>query len=83
MGAYAYLAPQSVQEALSVLDDHLKRGERAQILSGGTDLLVQMRSVDKTPRLILDIKQLAEANRLEVTDQSIYIGASGTQCVDD
>lgn len=47
MGAYAYLAPQSVQEALSVLDDHLKRGERAQILSGGTDLLVQMRSVDK------------------------------------
>ncbi|MCH1551129.1 MAG: xanthine dehydrogenase family protein subunit M [Pseudomonadales bacterium] len=76
MGAYAYLAPQSVQEALSVLDDHLKRGERAQILSGGTDLLVQMRSVDKTPRLILDIKQLAEANRLEVTDQSIYIGAA-------
>ena len=74
MSAYAYVAPQSVDEVLAVLKDHASGG-RAQVLAGGTDLLVQMRSVDRTPRTIVDIKQLSEANRLEVGADEIYIGA--------
>ena len=76
MGAYAYVAPQSVEEAVAVLAEHAASGTRAQILAGGTDLLVQMRSVDNSPRTIVDIKKLAETNKLEIGDSEIYIGAA-------
>ena len=75
MGAYAYVAPQSTTDVIALLADHAKRGERAQLLAGGTDLLVQMRAVDNSPRTIIDIKKLTETNRLEVTGNEIYIGA--------
>ena len=76
MGAYAYLAPQTVEEVIAVLSEHAKGGDRAQLLSGGTDLLVQMRSTDREPRTIVDIKKLAETNRLEIGADEIYIGAA-------
>jgi len=75
MGAYAYVAPQSTTDVIALLADHAKRGERAQLLAGGTDLLVQMRAVDNSPRTIIDIKKLTETNRLEATGNEIYIGA--------
>ena len=59
MGAYAYVAPESVSDVIGVLTQHAQAGERAQILAGGTDLLVQMRSIDKSPRTIVDIKKLS------------------------
>ena len=74
MGAYAYLAPQSVAEVVAVLSDHVQDGKRAQLLSGGTDLMVQMRSADYAPCTIVDIKKLAETNRLEIGADEIYIG---------
>ena len=58
MGGYAYVAPATVDEALAVLGEHASAGTRAQVLAGGTDLLVQMRSVDRAPRTIVDVKQL-------------------------
>lgn len=76
MGAYAYTAPATVEEALSILSEHAQASRRAQVLAGGTDLLVQMRSLDDEPRTIVDIKKLAETNRLEVGDDHIYIGAA-------
>lgn len=76
MGAYAYVAPQTVAELVAVLDEHAKTGERAQLLSGGTDVLVQMRSVDRAPRTLVDTKKLAETNRLEIGADEIYIGAA-------
>jgi len=76
MGAYAYVAPHSVGEVVSILHDHVQAGTRAQVLAGGTDLLVQMRSADTEGRTIVDIKQLAETNRLELGDAEIYIGSA-------
>lgn len=76
MGAFGYVAPTSVEEALSVLSEHAGSGRRAQVLAGGTDLLVQMRSIDREPRTIVDIKKLAETNRLEVGDKEVFIGAA-------
>lgn len=76
MGAYAYVAPQSVDEVVAVLREHASNGQRAQVLAGGTDLMVQMRSVDKSPRTIVDIKHLAETNRLDIDGDEIYIGAA-------
>ncbi|MDH3644249.1 MAG: xanthine dehydrogenase family protein subunit M [Gammaproteobacteria bacterium] len=76
MGGYAYVAPSSVDEAVAVLSEHAGQGKRAQVLAGGTDLLVQMQSVDKAPRTIVDIKQLAETNRLDIGASETFIGAA-------
>ena len=76
MGAYAYVAPQSVDDVVTILADHAAKGERAQVLAGGTDLLVQMRSVDNSPRTIVDIKKLEETNRLELAEDAIFIGSA-------
>ena len=76
MGAYAYEAPSKLSDAIALLDEHAKNGRRVQLLAGGTDLLVQMRSVDNTPRTIVDIKKLEETNRLEIGGDEIYIGSA-------
>ncbi len=76
MGAFAYVAPTSVDEVLTVLSEHANLGKRAQVLAGGTDLLVQMRSIDREARTIIDIKKLAETNRLTISDEAVFIGAA-------
>ena len=76
MGAYAYVAPANVADALSALSDAVSAGKRAQMLAGGTDVLVQMRSIDKGPRTFVDVKHVAEANRLDVGSDEIFIGAA-------
>ena len=76
MEAYAYLAPANVKEALSALADVVGAGRRAQMLAGGTDVLVQMRSIDKGPRTFVDVKRVEEANALSIGDDEIFIGAA-------
>ena len=66
MTAFGYAAPTSVTEVLSLLEDNARSGGATQILAGGTDVLVQMRSINRQPRTIIDIKRLVETNRLEV-----------------
>jgi CO/xanthine dehydrogenase FAD-binding subunit len=76
MAGYAYVAPSSLDEALTVLAEHANVGSRAQILAGGTDLLVQMRGVDRAPRTIVDIKKIAETNRLDLSGDDLFLGAA-------
>ena len=76
MTAFAYAAPTSVSDVLTLLDDHSRSGEPTQILAGGTDVMVQMRGVNREPRTIIDIKRLEETNRLEVSAEDIYIGSA-------
>jgi carbon-monoxide dehydrogenase medium subunit len=76
MQAFAYAAPETVQQALDVLAEHQGAGRRAQVMAGGTDLMVQMRLVDGSPRTIVDIKKIAETNRLDVGAKEVYIGAA-------
>ncbi len=76
MGAYAYVAPQTVDEVIAALSEYAQGGDRVQLLAGGTDVLVQMRSTDRTPRTLVDIKKLAATNRLEIGADEIYIGAA-------
>ena len=76
MTAFAYAATTSVSDVLTLLDDHSRSGEPTQILAGGTDVMVQMRSVNREPRTIIDIKRLEETNRLEVGAEDIYIGSA-------
>lgn len=76
MGGYAYAAPTTVADTVALLSEHAKDGRRAQILAGGTDLLVQMRGPDNAPRTIVDVKKLAETNRLDIGPDEIYIGSA-------
>ncbi len=76
MGAFAYVAPQSVDDVLAVLAEHAGSDTRAQVLAGGTDLMVQLRSVDTAARTIVDVKKLAETNRLDLGSDEIYIGSA-------
>ena len=76
MQSFAYAAPETVEQALDVLAEHQGAGRRAQVMAGGTDLMVQMRWSIRSPRTIVDIKKLAETNRLDVGAKEIYIGAA-------
>ena len=76
MGAYAYARPTSVEEAVSVLASAAEAGQRTQMLAGGTDVLVQMRSVDREPRTLVDVKHIADANRVEIGADEVFVGAA-------
>ena len=76
MGAYAYARPTSVEEAVSVLASAAEAGQRTQMLAGGTDVLVQMRSVDRDPRTLVDVKHIAETNRVEIGSDEVFVGAA-------
>ena len=73
---FAYAAPSSVEEACQLLGELAAGGQRSQVLAGGTDLLVQLRGLDDSPRTIVDIKGLSETARLEIGADEIYIGAA-------
>jgi carbon-monoxide dehydrogenase medium subunit len=46
------------------------------VLAGGTDLLVQMRSLANWPRRIVDLKRVPELTRIEVDADVLRIGAA-------
>ena len=81
MQGFSYHAPDTLQEAIGLLAESHRNGERAQVLAGGTDLLVQMRSVDRSPRNIIDIKKIPETQELSVGADRIFIGAAVSAAV--
>jgi CO/xanthine dehydrogenase FAD-binding subunit len=71
---FEYYAPLSLKEALSLLD---KRKGEANVLAGGTDLMVKMKDGRANPKVVLDVKNIPELNRLEWDeDKALYIGAA-------
>ncbi|HEY5678971.1 MAG TPA: xanthine dehydrogenase family protein subunit M [Pseudomonadales bacterium] len=75
MAGFAYVAPSSIDEAVAVLAEHAGQGLKAQVIAGGTDLLVQMRSLNKAARTIVDIKKIGETGRLDIGADETFIGA--------
>lgn len=74
MQDFEYLAAQSVDEVIY----HLNQGGRyVHLLSGGTDLLVQLREGRKSASLVLDIKRVPEVNELAYSPSfGLNIGAA-------
>jgi carbon-monoxide dehydrogenase medium subunit len=52
---FQYRAPRTREELLDLLAEH---GDRAKLLAGGTDLLVDVRAGLAKPRLVVDLKQV-------------------------
>jgi carbon-monoxide dehydrogenase medium subunit len=74
MKGFEYYAPHSLEDALSLLDNFR---EKAKVLAGGTDLVVQMKYGNACPAVIVDAKKIPELNRLEWDEgKSLYIGAA-------
>ncbi|MSQ62018.1 MAG: xanthine dehydrogenase family protein subunit M [Dehalococcoidia bacterium] len=75
MQAIAYQSAKSIDEAVSVLRQW---GERARVLSGGTDLIAQLREGRRHDvEVVLDIKSIPEARELRYSPgQGLYLGAA-------
>ncbi len=62
MQNFDYVAAQNIPEVVALLSE---KGKTAHILSGGTDLLVQLREGRKAADVVVDVKRIPEVNRLE------------------
>jgi carbon-monoxide dehydrogenase medium subunit len=71
--SFDYAAPKTVPEVVSLLAIH---GDRARILAGGTDILVQLREGRRECDLVLDIKHIPEVNELALDAQGLRLGAA-------
>ena len=71
---FNYIAPEKIEDVIALLAG---RGDDARILSGGTDLLVQLREGRKQARLVVDIKRVPEVNVLSFDPNTgLHIGAA-------
>ena len=68
-----YTAPSTVEEAVRILAE---ASGIAKVLSGGTDLLVQLRSGRTKPDLIVDIKNIPGISGICERDGAFVIGAA-------
>tara|TARA_A100001037_G_scaffold44825_2_gene35930 strand:- start:9263 stop:10132 length:870 start_codon:yes stop_codon:yes gene_type:complete len=73
---FAYVAPNTVAEAVAVLAEH---GDRARPLAGGTDLLVKARANVWELDAVVDVKNIPELMSLSVNGDGLSIGA-GVPC---
>jgi len=73
MPMLGYTAPLTVEEAVRILAG---APGVAKILSGGTDLLVQLRSGRTKPDLIVDIKKIPSISGIRERDGAFVIGAA-------
>jgi CO/xanthine dehydrogenase FAD-binding subunit len=73
-----YTAPMTVEEAVRALAG---ASGVAKVLSGGTDLLVQLRSGRAKPDLIVDIKKIPDISGICERDGAFVIGAATSGAV--
>jgi carbon-monoxide dehydrogenase medium subunit len=74
----AYTAPSTVEEAVRALAG---ASGSAKVLSGGTDLLVQLRSGRAKPALIVDTKKIPGISGISERDGAFVIGAATSGAV--
>ncbi len=72
---FEYFKPADLKTAVEFLDQF---GNRAKILAGGTDLVVQMKENIHAPDAVIDIKGLAELHEILFEDNTLFIGACVT-----
>ncbi|PYV84790.1 MAG: carbon monoxide dehydrogenase [Acidobacteria bacterium] len=69
-----YVAPRNLAEALGLLK---AKGDRARVLSGGTDLIVQVREDKRRVALMIDVKRIPELMELRFeAGRGLTLGAS-------
>ncbi|MEX2183565.1 MAG: FAD binding domain-containing protein [Chloroflexota bacterium] len=73
MRPFAYERPASLDEAVATLAQH---GAEARLLAGGTDLIIRLRDGTLQPRVVVDLKGVAELDTgIRETTAGLVIGA--------
>ncbi len=74
MRSFQYLKPSSVDEAIGLLGQY---GEKAKIIAGGTDVMVQWKKRAINPETLISLRNCSEINFIN-TDDGLTIGAGTT-----
>src|SRR3990172_7427090 len=73
MRAFAYERPTTLQGAVALLAEH---GSEARLLAGGTDLIIRLRDGSIAPRIVVDLKRIAELDgQIREHDGGLTVGA--------
>ncbi len=72
-----YAAPRTITEATSLLAE---RGERARVLAGGTDIIVQVREHRRDLDLLVDVKHIAQVNELSYDPKKGLVVGAAVPC---
>ena len=72
LNEFEYLRPRSLAEAISLLG---KYGNKAKVLAGGTDLLIDMKLLRKRPEYLGDITGINELKGITSNEKELRIGA--------
>ncbi len=76
MRAFAYERPVRLADAVAILAEH---GPAARMLAGGTDLIIRLRDGSARPRIVVDVKRIAELDdAIRDVDGRLVIGARAT-----
>ena len=74
MQAFSYVPARSISEAADIL---AKEGDAAKLLSGGTDIIVQLREGRRSAKVVVDVKGIPELNQLSLDPvKGLTIGAA-------
>ena len=69
-----FAAPKTLSEALELMASH---GDRARVIAGGTDILVQLRGGRRSADLLVDVKAIPELNEISYSPQNgLVLGAA-------
>jgi CO/xanthine dehydrogenase FAD-binding subunit len=71
----AYEMPTSVEEALEILDRY---GGQAQIIAGGTDLVIELQEGKHSVECLVDVMRIPGLDRIEQQGEWIVLGANVT-----
>ena len=74
MEAFDFVSAKSIDEAVSILNEH---GDRARIIAGGTDILVMMRAGRRLADVVVDVKEIPELNQMTMNAEGgLTLGAA-------
>ena len=74
MEAFDFVSPSSIEEAVSILNEH---GDRARMIAGGTDILVMMRAGRRLADVVVDVKGIPELDEMSYSlDGGLTLGAA-------
>ena len=74
MEAFDFVAPTSIDEAVSILNE---KGDRARMIAGGTDIIVMMRAGRRLADVVVDAKSIPELNQMSYTPNGgLTLGAA-------
>jgi carbon-monoxide dehydrogenase medium subunit len=79
MQPFAYARPVALPEALALLEEH---GSEATLLAGGTDLVVALRNRTLRPKVVIDLKRVAEL-RPAISEAGQWVTINATTVMTD